>query len=241
MSSPTILAIHSSYTQFAPRKPKIVSIGKTSVLLYPKVNASMSDLEKAMAFQQNKTALTSADLNQKERILTLADCLDLMLTAESSLADWERKLRHNWANFVNLSILSWHSANSSIINTTATIADASILLPVQNGPANACRTSGMKFVRVQLTLDYANLKRTDPAPNTMLRENITSNFLKIPLTLLTWLAMPIDSPLSLVPPIYARYPVTKSSVTYLGQPTRTLLTTSSRQSSISPPSGLISR
>ena len=40
-----------------------------------------------MAFQQNKTALTSADLDQKERILALADRLDLMLTAESSLAD----------------------------------------------------------------------------------------------------------------------------------------------------------
>jgi hypothetical protein len=53
----------------------------------------MADPEKAMAFQQNKTALASADLDQKKRILALADRLDLMLlTAESSLADWERKL-----------------------------------------------------------------------------------------------------------------------------------------------------
>ena len=40
-----------------------------------------------MAFQQNKTALASADLDQKARILALADRSDLMLTAESSLAD----------------------------------------------------------------------------------------------------------------------------------------------------------
>ena len=58
-----------------------------------------------MAFQQNKTALASAELNQKARILALADRLDLMLTAESSLADWERKLRLNWANFANLSLI----------------------------------------------------------------------------------------------------------------------------------------
>ena len=57
--------------------------------LYPKVDASMSDPEKAMAFQQNKTALASAELDQKARILAMADRLDLMLTAESSLADWE--------------------------------------------------------------------------------------------------------------------------------------------------------
>jgi hypothetical protein len=71
MSSPTatVLAIHSSSTRFAPRKPEIVSIGKTSVLLYPKVDAYMSEPEKAMAFGQNKMALASADLDQKTRIL----------------------------------------------------------------------------------------------------------------------------------------------------------------------------
>ena len=144
-------------------------IGKTSVSLYPKVDASMADPKKAMAFQQNKTALASADLDQKERILALADRLDLMLlTAESSLADWERKLCSNWANFANLSILSWHGANGNTINNTATAANASILLPVQNGAANACRASGVKFVRVQLALDYADLNRIDPAPNCVL-------------------------------------------------------------------------
>ena len=128
----------------------------------------MSDPEKAMAFQQNKMALALADLDQKARILALADCLDLMLTAESSLANWERKLRHNWANFTNLSILSWHGANGGVINTTSTAADASILLPVQDGATTACRTSGVKFVRVQLALDYADLNWIDPVPNTTL-------------------------------------------------------------------------
>ena len=92
-----------------------------------------------------------------------------MLTAESSLAEWEQKLHRNWANFANLSILSWHGANGNIINNTTTAANASILLPAQDGAANACRALGVKFVRVQLTLDYANLNRIDPAPNTVLR------------------------------------------------------------------------
>ena len=76
----------------------------------------MSDPEKAMAFQQNKTALVSAKLDQKARILALADRLDLMLTAKLSLADWEHKLRRNWANFAHLSILSWHSGNGNLFN-----------------------------------------------------------------------------------------------------------------------------
>ncbi len=49
MSSPTIQAIQAMKASFAPRKPEIVLICKTSVLLYPKVDPSMSDPEKAMA------------------------------------------------------------------------------------------------------------------------------------------------------------------------------------------------
>ena len=45
----------------------------------------------------------------------------------------------------------------------------SILLPVQNGAANTCRAPGIKFVRVQLAPDYADLNRIDPAPNMTLR------------------------------------------------------------------------
>jgi hypothetical protein len=108
----------------------------------------MSDPEKAMAFQQNKAALASANLDQKARILALTDCLDLMLTAESSLADWGCKLHRNWANFANLSILSWHGTNGAQINNTATAANPAILLPVQNGATNACRSSSEKFIRV---------------------------------------------------------------------------------------------
>jgi hypothetical protein len=119
-----------------------------------------------MAFQQNKTALAAADLDQKARILAMADWLDLMLTAKSSLADWECKLRCNWANFTHLTILSWHSGNGNIISNTVSAADASILLPIQDGAAATCRASGVKFVRVQLSLDYADLNQIDPAPNT---------------------------------------------------------------------------
>ena len=170
MSSPTVLAIRSNPTQFAPRNPEIVSIGKTSVSLYPKVDASMTNPEKAMTFQKNKTALALADLDQKARILALADRLDLMLTAELSLANCKQKLHRNWANFANLSILSWHSTNSNIVTNTTTAADATILLPAQDGAANACRAPGVKFDRVQLALNYADLNRIDPAPNTVLRK-----------------------------------------------------------------------
>jgi hypothetical protein len=80
-----------------------------------------------------------------------------MLTAKLSLADWKCKLSCHWADFACLSILSWHNAAGNPINDTSTAADASILKPVQDGAAADCRSAGVKFVQVQLELDYTNL------------------------------------------------------------------------------------
>jgi hypothetical protein len=169
MSSLTIQAIQATKACFVPRKPEIVFIGKTLVLLYPKVDPSMSDLEKALAYQQNHTALASAKLDKWACILALAKRLDLMLTAKSSLADWERKLTKNWFNLGNLNIISWHNAHGAIINGTIMPNNTSILLPVQDSASNQCHAEGLKFVRVQLNLDFVDLNTIRPVPSTILR------------------------------------------------------------------------
>ncbi len=64
--------------------------------LYPKVDATMSDPEKAMAYQQSKTALASANLDQRAHVLALTKRFNLMLRAESSLTNWEWKLTKNY-------------------------------------------------------------------------------------------------------------------------------------------------
>ena len=172
MASPNIQAIRASKAPFIPQKPEIVSIGHTSLSLYRKVDETMSDPEKALAFQHNRTALAGADLDQRARMLTLADRMNLMLTAEAGLADWERKLPKNWSNFQYLKILSWHDEKGTRINNTTIPGDSSILLPVQDGNVADCRSPGVKFVRVQLELDFADLTiaTANPAPyNVVLR------------------------------------------------------------------------
>jgi len=145
MSSPNILAC-----RFVPPKPEIILIGRTSVSLYPKVDPTMSDPEKAMAYQQNCTALATADLDQRARILTLVERLDLMLIAESNLADWEQRLTKNWYNFANLTIISWHNARGAAMTNTTPVDNPTVLLPIQDGEAAGCHAEGVKFVRVSL-------------------------------------------------------------------------------------------
>jgi hypothetical protein len=157
MSSPIIHAIWATKSPFVPYQPEIVSIGQTLVSLYPKVDLSMTNADKALAFQHNKTVLASADLNQRTHILTLAEQLNLMLMTKSSLADWEQKLSPNWANFANLTILSWHKAKGDFIMDTTSASDPSTIKPVKDGKREECRSAGIKFICIQLELDYSDL------------------------------------------------------------------------------------
>jgi len=159
-----------SKAPFIPQKPEIMSIGRTSVSLYRKVDETMSDPEKALAFQHNRTALAGADLEQRARILTLVDRMNLMLMAEAGLADWELKLSKNWSNFQNLKILSWHDEKGTRISNITIPGDSSILLPVQDGNIADCHSPGVKFVCVQLELDFADLTiaTAHPAPTNVI-------------------------------------------------------------------------
>jgi hypothetical protein len=93
-----------------------------------------------------------------------------MLLAKWSLADWGRKLSCNWANFANLMILSWHNAKGNSITDMTSASDTSILKSVKDGKRDKCCSARIKFVRVQLELDYLDLvTRAGPeASNTVL-------------------------------------------------------------------------
>jgi len=122
-----------------------------------------------MAYQQNHTALATADLDQRARILALAERLDLMLTAKSNLADWERRLTKNRYHFANLTIISWHNARGAAMTNTTSVDNPTVLLPVQDGEAAGCHAEGVKFIRVSLALDFSDLSTTIPPPTCVLR------------------------------------------------------------------------
>ncbi len=106
----------------------------------------MTNAKKALIFQHNKMALASANLNQHARFLTLADCLNLLLTAESDLANRERKVSCDWENFQYLTILSWHNAKGDVIVDTMSATNPSVLKPIQDVNRDDCRSAGIKFV-----------------------------------------------------------------------------------------------
>ena len=130
MSGPT--APKTNY-MFVPRTLEPVQIDKMTVKLYPVVDSTMKPLERAHAFQINKTALAAPGIDRCVMLNTLGAQLNLNVIINGVLGDWTRHFQQAWCNFDNLTILSFHNDAGAQVNDT-TAADLAIFLPVIDGP-----------------------------------------------------------------------------------------------------------
>ena len=156
-------------TPFAPRALAPVAVGRTSVNLYPVIDSSMPVEERAHAYQVNKTALASAPVDLRVQLDALGQQLNLAATVDGVRDDWLRFFHDSWSDFRRLAILSFHNDAGAQINDTSTAANAAVLLPVVNGHVANCRQANVKFVRVQITLDFRPLVNVEPPGITTLR------------------------------------------------------------------------
>jgi hypothetical protein len=134
---------------FAPLDLVDVSVGQSSIKLYPRLTASMPVYEQAHAFQVNKTALTNA---QGVEISQILDAFGAQMNSSSTvkglISAWRQYFQEQWIDFAHLAILSFHQSNGNRINNTTVAGSPEVLLPIIDGPAAACRTPNVKFVRV---------------------------------------------------------------------------------------------
>ena len=142
---------------FVPRALVPVPVGRLQVHLYPTVDSSMPIFERAHAFHINKTALSNLPIELGLQLDILGTQMNSSASVEGMKADWFHLFNIGWKDFRNLTILSFHNSAGTIMNDTTINADSSILRPVVNGPLNACRRADVKYVRVQLTLDFRQL------------------------------------------------------------------------------------
>jgi hypothetical protein len=153
---------------FVPRTLEPVQIDKMTIKLYPVVDSTMKLPERAHAFQINKTALAAPGIDRRVMIDTLGAQLNLSAIVDGILGNWTHHFQRAWCNFDNLTILLFHNDAGAQVNDT-TAADLAVLLPVIDGPVTDCRKKNIRFVRVQLNLDFASLVTLDPPGVTVLR------------------------------------------------------------------------
>ena len=164
---------------FAPRALVPVRIGSFTVMLYPVVESSMPPHERAHAFHFNKTALAANNIDLRLQLDALGTQLNLNATVDGIINDWYRFFYDNWFDFTKLTILSFHNQKGTIMSNTTDPADPTVLLPVINGAVANCRKKDVKFVRVQLTIDYQPLVSAESPGATVLR---TEYYIELPQT-----------------------------------------------------------
>jgi hypothetical protein len=177
MTDTKLPALHG--TPFAPRALVPVAVGRTTVNLYAVIDPGMHVEERAHAFQINKTALASMPVNLRVRLNALGQRLNLAATVDGVRDNWLRFFHDSWCDFGSLAILSFHNNAGAQINDAMAAANTAILLPVINGILVNCRRPNVKFVRVQITLDFCPLVSVDPPGLTTLR---VEYYVKLPQT-----------------------------------------------------------
>ena len=143
MTNSTMAPVAGS--QFTPRSLVAVCIGSYTVNLYLVVDETMEVHERAHVFHVNKAALASQTIPTRLQFDALGNQLNLAATMDGAIHDWIRDYQDSWNDFESLKVLSFHNVKGDIITNTTAIADATILLPVQDGNIADCRNQHVKI------------------------------------------------------------------------------------------------
>ena len=143
--------------QFTPRTLVAVRVSSYTVNLYPVVDETMEVHERAHAYHVNKAALSAQTIPTHLQLDALGNQLNLAATMDGVLQEWTRYFQDHWYYFRHLKILSFHDTKGDMMSDTTSKTEPARLLPVQDGNVADCRKQGVKFVRVQLRLDFGTL------------------------------------------------------------------------------------
>jgi hypothetical protein len=149
-----------------------VVIGKSTVHLYPDVHPLMHIAERAHAFHITTANLQTLRLPSDVYIDHLGMHLDSASTVAGLKHDFYQHFHDHWLDMTHLSVISFHNSAGAVQANAVTVADPSILKPVVDGPVNNCRPADVRFVRLELSLDFRPLcTAAGPNDQTILRTN----------------------------------------------------------------------
>jgi hypothetical protein len=153
MASPPDLGV----VDFVPQQLVSVLVGRYQLNLYPKLTLGTLVVECAHAFQICKSTLASLNIDIRIIFDALGSQLNCRATIDGLVYDFTQVYEEGWYDPINLQILSFHDSTRMCINNTTATGDPTILLPVIDGPLAACCQQDMRFVHVQVSLNFAHL------------------------------------------------------------------------------------
>jgi hypothetical protein len=128
--------------------------------------------ERAHAFHITTTALQSLRLPSDVYLDNLGMYLDSATTVTGLKFDLMDHFHEHWLDMGNLNIISFHNSAGDSMNTATVAGNPTVLKAVQDGNIPDCRPADVRFVRLELILDFRDLcTAAAPTDNTVLRTN----------------------------------------------------------------------
>lgn len=166
---------------FMPKETVNVIIGKQNANLYPRVQPMWPIEERAYAYHVTSTALKNLHLPSDVYIDNLGIYLDCQTVVAGLKTDFTYYFKENWLSMDKLDLLSFHNSAGAVIVDATIAGDPTILKPVQDGNIPNCRPADVRYVRLQLQLDFVDLATgAGPNDNTVLR---CQYYLELPQTM----------------------------------------------------------
>ena len=105
--------MHSSHFKACPLRQ--YNIGRNTIMVYDRIDASMSPAEKAYAFNINKNALENLALSRKKFLRSLGGTLDCSAVVSFTAAEFERVAYKQLREKIDSSATTYHSSNGYLI------------------------------------------------------------------------------------------------------------------------------
>ena len=142
-------------TRFLPKPDVIVRVAKSDISLYPVLELDALPAERAYAFTINKNAIETVSADARLKLDVLGTQLNQAAFIDGAKQQLLSHWRSSWIDMGFLSIVSFHDSTGAVMLNACTAADPKILLPCAAGIIANCRPPDVRFVRLQLELDFA--------------------------------------------------------------------------------------
>jgi hypothetical protein len=153
----TVTPASLSKMSFVPKDLVTIQIGCYQASVYVKLDPAWALHKHAHAYQVVKSALEPLPVDMHLILDAMGAQLNFPAIVDGLIMDFISFFDERWYNFNNPVIQSFHDSAGAQINNTTTAANASILLPVQDGNIPACRQPNVCFMQVLCTINFADL------------------------------------------------------------------------------------
>lgn len=149
-----------------------LTLNNKTASVYPPVQASWSVDERAAAYHTTLAGLRTLALPPDQFLDTFGIYMGLQTIVDGLKFDFQDHFDANWLKFADdavVTILGFHNSAGAVMENAVTPEDRSILKPVQDGVIVNCRPPDVKYVRAQITLNFAPLITVVGQENSTLR------------------------------------------------------------------------